>query len=389
MNLELIAGELRRQYGAVYADRWLTAQRAAPQQPETRAVSVQEGFLEHESHLAATELLEPHREALGAAYPLLHLLARWSVENATAEDPAPHLMTTYWTLEEALGKSERMLRRYLVEDGHRWSEAVRHLVDVRPNYGERLDGKDELGRDKYAPCITSMVIRFFPRGRQGQQARVKRWGRRDLLAESDEGRTRATRTLEKARYGRTDGQMSAYSSVEEQNRENNWLLIKLGQTVSYRVAKSKNFGSLYADIPKNHVLHALRSDLSLSVENALARGANIKRARSRWVDTAAQVLASRHEDHRPLPHHLSEEHVTHFDGFTDLWRRALWTAVKAEMYGGTTRGWLLIQEMIERAQEAKVAGYKKPSAWAWSKVKEEMEALRRDYGSGAAGALTA
>ena len=55
-------------------------------------------------------------------------------------------MTTYWTLEEAIGKSERQLRRYLVEPGHRWSEAVRHFIDVRRNYGERLDGKDEAGQ---------------------------------------------------------------------------------------------------------------------------------------------------------------------------------------------------------------------------------------------------
>ena len=137
------------------------------------------------------------------------------------------------------------------------------------------------------------------------------------------------------------------------------------------------------------MLHALRADLNLSVEEARARGANVKRARSKWVNTAAQVLASRHEDHRPLPQHLSNKHVTHWDGFTDLWRRAIWTAVKAEMYGGTSRGWVLIQEMIERAQEARVAGYKKPSAWAWSNVREELEALRRDYGSGAAGALEA
>lgn len=283
---------------------------------------------------------------------------------------------------------ERTLRRHLVEDKHRWSEAVRHLVDVRPNYGERLDGKDELGRDKYAPCITNMVIRFFPKGRRSERARVKRWGRRDLLLESDEGRTRTTRNTVKDRYSRKDGQMSGYSSVEGKHVENNWLLVKLGQTVSFR-AKSKDSGNLYADIPKNHVLHALRSDLSLGVEGARARGANVKRARSRWVDAAAQVLAARHEDLCPLPHHLSDTHVTRWDGFTDLWRRALWTAVKAEMYGGTTRGWLLIQEMIERAQEASVAGYKKPSAWAWSKVKEEMEALRRDYGSGAAGSLEA
>ena len=387
MSLEAVAEGLRAQYGAVYAARWLRDQRATVQ-PQINPQSVQEGFLEHESHRAATELLEPHRKALGAAYPLLHFLARWSVENASEDDPAPHLMTTYWTLEEALGLCERTLRRHLIEDGWRWSEAVRQLVDVRPNYGERLDGKDELGRDKYAPCITSMVIRFFPRGKQSSEARVKRWGRRDLLAESDEGRTRATRNTEKRRYSRKDGQMSAYSSVEEKQGENNWLLVKLGQTVSVR-AKSQEFGSLYADIPTNHVLDALRSDLNLSVEGARARGANVKRARSRWVGTAAQVLAARHEDHRPLPQHLSEKHVTHWDGFTDLWRRALWTAVKAEMYGGTSRGWLLIQEMIERAQEAKVAGYKKPSAWAWSKVKEEMEALRRDYGSGAAGSLEA
>ncbi len=107
--------------------------------------------------------------------------------------------------------------------------------------------------------------------------------------------------------------------------------------------------------------------------------ANIKRERSKCAEKAAQVLASRHEDHRSLPYH--------YDGFADLWCRALCTAVKAEMYGGTTRGWLLIQEIIERAQEARVAGYKKPSAWAWSKVREELEALRRDYGSGAAGCL--
>ena len=318
----------------------------------------------------------------------MHFLARWSVENATEDDPAPHLMTTYWTLEEAVGKSERMLRRYLVEDKWRWSEAVRHFVDVRPNYGERLNGKDDDGKDKLDSCITNMVIRFFPEGRCNEQAKVERWGRRDLLAESDEGRTRATRKIKKRRYSRRNGEMSAYSSLEEQMKENNWLLVKIGQMVSFR-PNPINPGKIYADISKNHVLDALRADLSLSLENARERGANVKRARSRWVDTAAQVLAARHEDHRPLPHHLSDKHVTRWDGFTDLWRRALWTAVKAEMYGGTTRGWLLIQEMIERVQEAKVEGYKKPSAWAWSKVKEELEALRRDYGSGAAGALEA
>ena len=387
MSLELIAAEVRRKYGPVYADRWLSAQKEAVTRENARKTQ-QESVLEHESHTAATALLEPHRKALGVAYPLLHFLARWSLENATEADPAPHLMTTYWTLEEALGLSERQLRRHLVEDKWRWSEAVRHLVDVRPNYGKRLNGKDKNGKDKLDKCITSIVIRFFPKGRYSERARIRSWGRRSLLAESDAGRTRATRKTEKRRYGRRESQMSAYSSVQKSVRQNNWLLTRIGRTVSYQ-PKSKDFGNLYADIPRNYVLDALRADLNLSVENARERGANIKRARSRWVDTAAQVLAARHDDHRPLPHHLSDKHVTHYDGFTDLWRRALWTAVKAEMYGGTTRGWVLIQEMIERVQEAKVAGYKKPSAWAWSKVREEMEALRRDYGSGAAGALEA
>ena len=68
---------------------------------------------------------------------------------------------------------------------------------------------------------------------------------------------------------------------------------------------------------------------------------------------------------------------------------ALWTAVKAEMWGGTEHGWNLIDRMIALAEDARLEGFEKPSAWAWSKVREEMEELRRDYGSGAAGALEA
>ena len=227
MSLEQIADEMRRQYGETFAQRWLKQQRAHAERlrvEQARSTahpkSRQEGLFEHESHVEATELLEPHRKALGKAYGTLHLLARWSIEHATEDDPAPHLMTTYWTLEEALGKCERTLRRHLTEDGHGWSEAVGKLIDVRHNYGEMLDGKDENGKDKTKPCITSMVIRFFPRERQSKEARVKRWGRRDLLVESDEGRTRATRPAqEKRRYQRTNGQMSAYSSVEEKNRD--------------------------------------------------------------------------------------------------------------------------------------------------------------------------
>lgn len=378
---QVIFEAMRAQHGAAHAARWWQSQQ--------ERVSYQEQYLEHESHVKASELLEPHREALGPAYDLLHLLARWSVENASENDPAPHLMTTYWTLEEITGQSERNLRRHLVESLHRWSETVAHLIDVDHNYGERLDGKDEKGADKTAPCITNMVIRFFPRGRQGKQARVKRWGKRDLLAESDEGRTRGTRQHERVRYRRYNSQLSAHSPVVEQGQENNWLLVRLGQSVSYRVENHKRLGNLYADIPKNHVLHALREDLRLSEDNAIKRGANVKRARSKWVDTAAQVLAARHGDDKPLPCHAHERYITHADGFTDLWRKTLWTAVAAEMYGGTQRGWKLVQDVIERAAEAQADGLHNPSAYAFKQVKEDVEVLRREYGNGAVGAMPA
>ena len=60
-------------HGQVYADRLLKSW----QTEESAEVTA------HPSHQAATELLEPYRQALGAAYPTLHLLARWSVENAS------------------------------------------------------------------------------------------------------------------------------------------------------------------------------------------------------------------------------------------------------------------------------------------------------------------
>ena len=280
----------------------------------------------------------------------------------------------------------------MVEADQPWSATVKHLIDISHNYGELLDGKDEFGFDKTRPCISSTVIRFFPKGRLSDNARVKRWGRRDLLADSDEGRTRPTRqSVQNTRYQRKNGLMSGYSSLREQSVENNWLMVKLGQTVSERSEErnNKNYGSLYADIPTNHVLDALRSDLRLALEQTEKRGGSVTRARTLWVDMAAQVLAERHGDHKPLPHHEHAKHVTHFDGFTDLWRRMLWTAVKAELYGGTTRGWTLVQRMVTLAGEGRELGVSKPSAWAWVQVREEVNALKRDYGSGLAGVLEA
>ena len=399
MSLQRIAESMRERYGEVFAARWLEAQgsvqrRNRPGQgagfPPAPSQAVQESFLKHESHRGATELLEPFRAALGAAYGVIHLLARWSLEHATERDPAPHLMTTYWVLEEATGLSERTLRRHLVEGGHPWSDAVRSLIDVRHNRGPMLDGKDERGEDAHRTVITSMVIRFFPKTRLSHNARVKRWGRRDLLADADEGRTRFTRPdvgAEKKRYARKKPRMSAYSSLREQCVENNWLAVLLNEMVSARAAQIKSCGNLYADIPKNCVLDALRADLRLATETAQARGASVRRARSRWVDMAARVLAGRHGDGRPLPRHEHARFVTHADGFTDLWRRALWTAVKGELYGGTGFGWTLLRRLIHLASDAEAEGKTKPVAWAWVQVRDELEALRRDYGSGTAGEL--
>ena len=127
--------------GQVFADRLLASwegeklrQRGTSvsnpvPQVEPASWSPADSLQEHTSYMAATELLEPYREALGAAYETVHALARCSVEQATDDDPAPHLMTTYWVLEEMTGRCERTLRRHLKEDGHSWSETVRHLID--------------------------------------------------------------------------------------------------------------------------------------------------------------------------------------------------------------------------------------------------------------------
>ena len=59
------------------------------------------------------------------------------------------------------------------------------------------------------------------------------------------------------------------------------------------------------------------------------------------------------------------------------------------MYGGTMQGWTLVRKMVTLSGEGHELGVLKPSAWAWSQVREEVTVLRRDYGSGRAGALEA
>ena len=343
----------------------------------------------HPSHAQATELLAPYREALGPAYPTLHLLARWSIEHASQDDPAPHLLTTYWTLEEATGKTERTLMRHLVEDGHPWSSTVRHLLDLRHNFGELKDG------DNRRPCIVGTVIRFFPRGRQSENARVKRWGERDLIAEADAGRTRACRAP-RERYGRRPPRMSAYRSVREEARKHNWVLLHVGRSLE---PVREDLATLYADIPDAHVLNALRADLSLAVERAETRGQSVRRARKRWVSLAARTLACRFGDDRPRDHvplpeprdGIAGYRVRNgrpipvpVDGFTSLWRRALWAAVRTEAATGSTYPWMLLSRFTGLAVEARSLGKRRPVAWAWAVVKREgfEEVLRDDPGAG-------
>lgn len=339
----------------------------------------------HPSHARATELLAPHKEALGPAYPTIHLLARWSLEHAT-DDPAPHLLTTYWSLEEATGKSSRTLMRHLVEDGHTWTETVRRLIDVRHNYGEMLVG------DSRRPCIVGTVIRFFPKGRLSPRARVCRWGDRDLIAEADAGRTRPCRQ-HPARYQRRIPRMSAYTALKEQADRFNWVMIHVGRPSTRKDKES--LAKLYADIPKQHVLNALRADLALQLEKAEMAGHSLTRTRSRWVELAATTLAYRFGDDVPKSHtalptprdgihgyrfHAGKAYIVPKDGFTNLWRRALWSALREETATGGATGWWLLDRLGVLAAEGGQVGKRNPIAWAWSIVKRKgFEELLRDH----------
>lgn len=340
----------------------------------------------HESHQRATTLLEPHREALGPSYPTIHLLARWSLEHATDTDPAPHLLTTYWSLEEATGKSSRTLMRHLVEESHPWSATVKTLIDVRHNYGEMQVG------DSTRPCIVGTVIRFFPKGRLTPRARVCRWGERDLIAEADAGRTRPCRP-QPPRYQRRTPRMSAYTALKEQAVRFNWVMIHVGRSAP---EENKILADLYADIPKQHVLNALRADLAIHLERAQVAGHSLARARYMWIEFAARTLAHRFNDAAPKPHfsvvaahggvcgyrlHGGKVRAVPKDGFTCLWRLALWAASRAEDHSGSSRGWFFLHRLGVLANEGDQMGIGNPIAWAWTIVNREgFNELIRDYG---------
>lgn len=327
-----------RQKGKALADRLLPLLK--PDDRDQSTARLHATCDVHPSHQSATPRLEPHRQALGPAYPTIHLLARWSLEHATDTDPAPHLLTTYWSLEEAAGKSSRTLMRHLVEPGHPWSATVKAFIDVRHNYGEMLVG------DSRRPCIVGTVIRFFPKSRLTPRARVCRWGERNLIAEADAGRTRPCRP-QPTRYQRRTPRMSAYTALKEQAVRFNWVMIHVGRSAQ---EENKNTADLYADIPKQHVLNALRADLQIQLERAQAAGHNLQRTRARWTKSAGTTLAARFGDHVPRPHaelpaprdgiagfrfHAGKVYKAPTDEFTSLWRRALWAAQRTESKAGS------------------------------------------------------
>lgn len=388
---KLVTQGIAEQHGLAAALSFVR-QRVAPQPVD--------GPSEHWSHGRATAILARYRTALGPAYGTLHTIARFALELASEETPAPHLFTTYWTLEEATGLSRRTLQRHLAEDGHAWSATVRHLLDIRVAYGTMPRGPTE------DPCIVGVVIRFFPRGRLSPHARVKRWGARDLIAESAAGRTRPTRATEQRPYARHEVAMSQYAPAIEQVVRQNWFLEGLEPSVSSREHdKREKADNLYCDIPTRQLLDALREDLKVRLEGVTARGGSVTRARALWVDQAARELARRFGDDRPPREYVATVspdaapqagepigyvkrgrrwYRVYADGFVNLWRQGLWTAVRTEMYGDTQAAWNILRRMVINADEARHGRVRRPTAWAWSIAQREgLKELRRDYGGGA------
>lgn len=161
-----------------------------------------------------------------------------------------------------------------------------------------------------------------------------RWGQHDLIAEADAGRTRLCRP-QPPRYYHSAPRMSAYSALKEQADRFSRVMIHGGRPSASKDRES--FADLYADIPKQHVLYALRADLSIQLMRAETAGHNVIGTQARWVDLAATTLARRFGDDVPKPHaalpaprddvegfrfHDGKAHPVPADGFTNLWRRA-------------------------------------------------------------------
>lgn len=382
-HLLTLAQALKQQHGAVFAQRWLAEQLSDTRymKPPSDAEDENQEYPTSDEALCPTyqeavTLLERDRDALGVAYDSLLLLAWLSLDQASERDPTPHLQTALWVLAEMSGKHPRTLQRHLLEHQHPWSATVSKWLDIRPVYGERLEGIDTTtGEAKRKKRYVGVVYRFFPRTRLSSRARIGRFGARDLIAASDAEQTQFSRPrrvqekLVRKRYGRGEGLMSSHSSPKLQIYRYNWYIENLS-------LKKDNFSkeavNVCGDIPRRRVLDELLCRREALLCTARERGASLARARSRWVEAAASVLARAFNDH----------------GFTNLWRKVLWTAIKTEMYGGTTAGWRVVQRLVDLADEnIHQPGLKRPVACAYARVKEDLDLFARDYGGGRAGAI--
>ena len=188
--------------------------------------------------------------------------------------------------------------------------------------------------------------------------------------------------------------MSVYTALKEQAERCNWVMIHVGRP---SVRKDKeSLADLYADIPRQHVLNALRADLRIQLERADETGHSLVRTRRRWVELAAATLARRFGDDVPRPHaalpvpregvhgyrfHAGEAYKVPSDGFTSIWRRAVWTAAREEVTAGSSRGWWFLQRLGILVEEGSQVGKRNPAAWAWTIIKREgFDELLRDHG---------
>lgn len=389
-----------------------------PKESPQEAQVNHEDNVPHASYSAALNLLEPYKQALGAAYETLFLIARWHFENTNESTPAPHMLTTYWSLSELLGKSERTIQRHIHESGHPWSDTVAKFIDTKASYGY-WHYRNENEKTRKLSKISGIVIRFFPKTRLSPQAEVKRFGWRDLLVESDLGRTKPVREVKRALYERQESPMSLYEAITKKAKKMNVVMQNL-DALHADATEDKSFVNLYNDIPDNSLLDRFFSDYTTQVNSAVARGASVARAMSRWVEQTSLILAQRFGDNGQYQglKHLEAEFSKNYDpksmatfyeislqgnvkasyrmiregyvllqkdrvgkykrlyllNYTNLWRRALWTCIRANE---SSYAIALLKRTIALILDAqRDPNIRNPSAYAWHVMRDEWQSLR-------------
>ncbi|HEX2863829.1 MAG TPA: hypothetical protein VHN99_04625 [Deinococcales bacterium] len=329
--------------------------RAIPERPAKRPTTAQGESLDPTEALAQ---LEAAQGTLGPAFATLEAVARACLAYATTDRPAPHVLTTLWTLAEMTGLSERTVQRHLLEDAHPWSPAVAHFLDTRMNF----DTMPTPGGGQ-RKVVSGTVIRFFPHGRQSPQARVKRWASRDLAAESEAGRTKPARQQTPCQTTPLD--VSSYRSAKEQIVLNNWVFTCI-ESVSDQIMQ-ENTVNLYDDIAPKHLPDCMRAVLDVDLEIAREKGERLGLARARWVKATARAFALALRDLR----------------FENLWRKLLWTALRVELHAASSAGFHLLKRAFTLALDALHEGQlSRPVAWAIQTIRKEgFSELERDYGS--------